>query len=313
MSELISIVMPCYNAEKTLKKSLDSIFAQSFQDFKVYCVNDGSTDQTPQILNQLALLYKNLHVIHQNNQGQTKAKNAALKICQGRYIAFLDSDDLWDEDKLLFQYALMKKDESIGLCYTNGCYIDEDDMPQGKIGYNQALQGNCLKSLLLGNAIVASSVMIRADLLKRVGLFDEKLTACENWELWTRIASVSRLAIIDKPLTFYRRHGNNMSHNIEKMRKNRLYVVSKNSHIYRKKLTNYQAITKEAYYRAYQFFGENYLWKMQLKPARENLRKALQYKPFDWRTYMLYGKTLLGETLLTKIRARRQLNEVMEP
>lgn len=313
MSEIVSIIMPCYNCEATIKKTLDSVLTQSFDSFKLYCVNDGSTDQTGKILDKMALLHKNMQVIHQKNSGQTKAKNHALKIVQGEYIAFCDSDDLWDKDKLMYQYAYMDKNRDVGLCYTDGYYIDEKDNQHGLIGYNKQLQGSCLRHLLLGNAIVASSVMLRAKLLKKVGVFDEKLTACENWELWTRIASVSKLGILEKPLISYRRHANNMSHNLERMRKNRLYVVAKNAKIYKNKIPNHRNLSKEAFYRAYQFFGENYLWKMQLKSARLNFRQALKYKPFDLKTYLLYAKTLLGETLLKQIRKRRTTEQVIEP
>lgn len=306
MNERISIIIPCYNCQSTIAQTLESVFAQSFQSFTVYCINDGSTDNTGIILDQWSLRHKNLHVIHQKNQGQTKAKNKGIKISKGKYIAFLDSDDLWEPDKLLFQYALMEKKPDVGLCYTNGLYINSQNEPQGEIGISTALQGKCLSTLLLGNAIVASSVMIRSTLLETTGLFDETLTACENWELWTRFASVSNLAVIDKPLTLYRRHANNMSHNLEKMRLNRLRVVDKNSKRYKDKIPNSAVLIKETFYKAHRFFGENYLWKLQLSKARYDILQALRYKPFDFKLYLLYLKSLLGERLLSRIRQYRR-------
>lgn len=312
MNEIISVVMPCYNGEKTLQKTLDSVFSQSFKEFKVYCVNDGSTDGTQRILSQYALLNKNMVVIQKENQGQTKAKNDALKIAKGKYIAFIDSDDIWDSEKLLYQYARMEKDADVGLCYTNGHYIDADDHIHQKFGIDIKLQGECLRELLMGNAIVASSVMIRAALLKKTGLFDENLTACENWELWTRFASHSKIAVIDMPLTNYRRHDNNMSHNIDKMRKNRLYIVEKNARTYHNYFPNFNQLVEETFYKAHQFFGENYLWKLQLPKARKDLMQALRYKPFDKKLYYLLLKSFLGEKLLSKVRNSRTVASALE-
>ncbi|MGE4350116.1 MAG: glycosyltransferase family 2 protein [Candidatus Berkiella sp.] len=303
MNEIISVVMPCYNGEKTLQKTLDSVFAQSFQEFKLYCVNDGSTDGTAKILAQYALLNKNMVVIDKVNQGQTRAKNDALKVAKGKYIAFIDSDDVWDNEKLLYQYACMEKERDVGLCYTNGYYIDTDDHIDQKFGVETKLQGECLRELLMGNAIVASSVMIRAALLKKTGLFDENLSACENWELWTRFASHAKIAMIDMPLTHYRRHDDNMSHNIDKMRKNRLYVLEKNAQTYHNYFPDFNRLVKESFYKAHQFFGENYLWKLQLPKARKDLIQALRYKPFEKKLYYLLFKSFLGERLLSKIRS----------
>lgn len=305
MTECVSIIMPCYNCEKTIEKTLKSIYDQIYTDFHLHCVNDGSTDQTHEILESYAKTKPNITVYHKHNAGQTLAKNDALKMAKGEFVAFIDSDDLWHPKKLLHQVQLMKDRPKVGLSYTNGFYINETDQQQELIGFSEKLQGQCLEHLILGNAIVASSVLVRASCLTQVGIFDERLTACENWELWIRIASVAELAVIDQPFVYYRRHSNNMSHNLDKMRKNRLQVIAKNAGNYQSLLKNHKKIIRSAYYTAYQFFGENYLWKGQVGPARLDLMRALRYKPFNNRIYLMLLKTLLGKTLLAKIRKMR--------
>lgn len=306
MTELVSIIMPCYNCEQTIEKTLKSIYEQNFTDFYLYCVNDGSTDKTAEILEHYVKSKPNMVVHHKLNAGQTAAKNDGLKLAQGQYVAFIDSDDLWDSKKLMRQVEYLEQNKQVGLCYTNGFYIDQNDKQQELIGISPQLTGQCLEKIILGNAIVASSVMIRKSILDEVGLFDERLTACENWELWIRFAAKSELAAIDQPLVYYRRHANNMSHNLDKMRKNRLIVISINNQSYRQELKNHKKTIKKAYYTAYRFFGENYLWKLQVKKARWDLFRALRYKPWDKNIYLMIMKTLLGEALLSKIRQARQ-------
>tara|TARA_R110002110_G_scaffold415858_2_gene658592 strand:- start:29315 stop:30265 length:951 start_codon:yes stop_codon:yes gene_type:complete len=302
MTALVSIIMPCYNCEKTIEKTLRSIYEQNFTNFHLYCINDGSTDNTAEMLEHYAQSKPNISILHKDNAGQTAAKNDGLKIAQGEYIAFIDSDDLWHSSKLMKQVQLLDKNNKIGLCYTNGFYINETGQQQELIGVSDDLTGQCLDQIILGNAIVASSVMIRKSILDKVGLFDERLSACENWELWTRFASQSELASIDEPLVFYRRHANNMSHNLDKMRKNRLAVIAINKQLYQHDLKYHKKIIRDAYYTAYKFFGENYLWTLQVKKARPDLLRALCYKPWNKNIYMMIMKTLLGKKLLSKIR-----------
>lgn len=305
-SETVSIVLPCYNCEKTLGDTLESVFKQGYKDFKIYAIDDGSTDQTHQIL--LAYAQKNdqqMNVYRQPNSGQAIAKNHALQLVEGQYIAFIDSDDLWASGKLQAQVDVLDNHPEVGLCYTNGEYIDERGNVKGKIGIENALQGKCLEKILLKNAIVASSVMIRRSLLDDVGHFDEGLRACENWELWTRISEKSDLFVIDKPLVCYRQHANNLSQNLISMRKNRLAVIQKNAAHYHGRLDSIQEITEKALFQAYAFFGENLLWKGQPKAARKDIMQALKMRPRTLKLYILFLKTFLGVKGLRWIRTIR--------
>lgn len=305
-TEVVSIIMPCYNAQKTLAKTLDSIFSQTYTSFKLYCINDGSTDNTQSILDEYQNKFKDrMWVLSQKNKGQTISKNIGIQQSQGEYIAFIDSDDLWDPKKLDIQLSAMRADPEVGLSYTDGYYIDADDIQHEKIGIDPILQGQCFKRILMGNAIVASSVMIRRSIINKIGLFDETLTACENWELWTRIASVCPLKALPDPLTYYRRHDANMSHNFEKMVTNRLRVVHNNIARYKHSLPDSKRIMRDALFRSYQFFGENYLWKMQLNKARSHLWAAICMKPLKIKPYLLLFKTLMGVKLISLLRGIR--------
>ncbi|MFO1257175.1 MAG: glycosyltransferase [Gammaproteobacteria bacterium] len=302
-NQLISIIMPCYNAQKTLPETLNSIPRQSYSNWELIAIDDGSKDKTLKLLNDFRDRYpKQVKIISHPNQGQVKSKNRGLEIAQGSFIAFMDADDLWHPQKLNSQLTYMLEHAEIGLCYTNGEYIDEASNHTGPIGINPRLSGQCLHEFLMGNAIVASSVMIKKEIISQVGYFDESLTACENWELWTRISSISEIGVIDESLVYYRRHSHNMSHNIEKMKRNRILVIQKNRHQYKSLFTDMGKRTKLALYRAYEFFGENALWHLDIDEARRNLFKALRYQPRAWRCWILLLKSFLGRSILIRIR-----------
>lgn len=305
-NEKISVIMPCYNAVATLERTLASVMDQSYQNFKLYAVNDGSTDHTLDILQQYSKQYPDkIHVVSQPNQGQTKAKNTALDLVKGEFIAFIDSDDVWEPEKLAEQLLVFECHPHVGLCYTDGYYLNELDQKTGAVGVEPSMQGRCLPRLLMGNAIVASSVMIRQTLIREVGGFDEQFTACENWELWCRISSVSDLFAITQPLTGYRRHANNMSWNFDRLRDNRLKVISKNQKQFAEQLPELDTLTRKAFFEAYQFLGENALWHLELKKARTYLRQALKVKPFSKHCLKLYLKSLLGSQVLQRLRKAR--------
>ncbi len=301
-AETVSIIMPCYNCEVYVKKTLDSIFSQSFIDFKLYCVNDGSHDTTLQILQNYQESYPDkMVVLNQANQGQTVAKNNAIAVSNGTYIALVDSDDVWVQDKLERQVMVFEKYSDIGLCYTNGQYMDSMGHVMQNIGVEPDLNGACLNRLLKGNAIVASSVMFKRDLVSKRP-FDEELSACENWELWIRISQISNFKCLDLPLVYYRRHENNQSLNLNKMRRNRLLVIQKYAKYLENTLDDIHSISQQAIFHTYLNFAKDAIWRFDLKLARENVLQAIKMNPFSMQCYPLLFKTLMGAHVLRLIR-----------
>lgn len=300
----ISIVIPCFNAEKTVGATLDSILAQSYQDYEVIAVNDGSSDATGDILGEYTDKFTGrLAIVSQVNQGQTVAKNVGTAHASGRFVAFIDSDDMWAPEKLSRQIEFLEHNSHVGLCYTNGYYIDEQNNRIEEVGVSPDYRGRCFQKLLMGNNMVASSVMVRTEVLDKVGWFDEELRACENWELWTRIAQSYEIDYIDEPLTYYRQHDDNMMRDIDKMRKYRLMVIEKNHLRYKHIELDIDKFTKDAYFMAYSFFGGNYLWELDIKKARKDLLKAIRLNPTAISCYRMFIKSLLGEKLIHHLRS----------
>jgi len=298
---LVSVIIPAYNAQQFIAEALDSVFSQTYKNFEVIVINDGSTDGTQKLLER----YKNkfgeqLIIINQSNQGQVIAKNNGLKVAKGEFIAFLDSDDKWAPEKLQLQLDLMSKSSNIGLCYTEAILINEKG---AKIGYRQVndlYKGKCFERLIMRNNITASSVMIRKECIDKVGFYDEKLKTCENWDLWLRISRFYELSFIKKPLAYYRIHKGHMSNQINRMRKGRIYVIKKHakylpSHVY-----------KEALFNAHLDYAKNYIWNLYLKEARQDLIEAIKLKPTCFECYKFYVKSLLGRSLLKRIRTVKE-------
>jgi glycosyltransferase involved in cell wall biosynthesis len=299
----VVVVVPCFNSQNTLGQTLDSVLRQSFLEFCVVAVNDGSTDRTENVLEEYSKRYpKKLLVISQRNQGQTVAKNVGLKNTQSEFVAFIDSDDLWAHNKLEKQVALLAANPNVDLCYTAAHQIDVKGSLVGRIRVSPTHRGRCVNELITNNNIVASSVMVRRIAVDRAGLFDESLPACENWDLWIRIARNCELDYIDEPLTSYRLHPNNMSKNYEKIMQARLRVIDK--HLPAGSDDPWIRQQRQAaLYKAHFNSAKSYIESLRLTEARSELAKVLRIKPMKTACYVLYLKTLLGPKVFARVRA----------
>ena len=195
-SPLISIIVPTFNRSHFLSTTLNSILNQKYQNFELIVVDDGSTDNTPEILKK----YNNkLTIIRQENKGVSSARNLGITKAKGEYIAFCDSDDLWLPQKLNHQIKFFKTNPQAILCYTgeiwlrNGVRVNQCKHHKKSTGW---LFEKCLKLCIVS----PSSVMMHNTFFKNIGTFDETLPACEDYDLWLRGALKYKYYFIEKPL-----------------------------------------------------------------------------------------------------------------
>jgi glycosyltransferase involved in cell wall biosynthesis len=208
----VSIVIPAYNAMTYLPDTLASVFKQTFNDFEVLLVDDGSTDSLQTWVAQ-TVRDPRFKSISQPNQGLSAARNTGITHSQSEYIAFLDADDLWHPTKLAQQVQWLNAHPQIGLIYTLTASIDSVGNPTGRV-LGAEIAGNVLSEMLQRNIIdCPSSVLVRRQCFDLVGLFDRTLRSVEDWDMWIRIAAVYPLAVINIPLVYYRQHPSNMSKN----------------------------------------------------------------------------------------------------
>ena len=207
----VSVVIPAYNAMNYLPKTLNSVLQQTFSDFEVLIIDDGSTDHLQAWVAQ-NITDPRVRLITQANQGLSGARNTGIANAQGEYVAFLDADDLWEPTKLEKQVDYLDNNSTVGLVYNWIALIDAEGNPTGRImGGN--IEGDVLEEILQRNIIDCPSVLVRRKCFETVGMFDITLRSVEDWDMWIRIAGHYPLAVIKEPLVYYRQHSSNMSKN----------------------------------------------------------------------------------------------------
>lgn len=222
-----SIILPVYNAQNTIADTLSSLAEQEFQNFELIVINDGSSDNSLHIIQQFADKFQNFKLISLNNMGVAQARNAGLRACSGKFVAFIDADDLWHSQKLYKQYQHFIENPNCFLTYTDANIIDET----GKL-LSLRVSPPELKyeTLLLYNSIVLSSAVVSAKLAK---LIEFQAVGHEDYLFW-----LSALRAMDAPfvcskteysvgLTSYRKHSNSLSSSKLKSARWHFSVLSK--------------------------------------------------------------------------------------
>ncbi len=192
----ISVIIPTYNRDHLLPDAIDSVLAQDFGDYELIVIDDGSTDNTLTILDGYTNKVK---VYRQTNQGVSAARNHGIAVSSGELIAFLDSDDQWLPQKLSVQAAFFNSTPEALICQTQEIWIRNGVRVNPKKRH-QKPSGRIFEKSLELCLVSPSAVMLRRCLFDSVGLFDESLTACEDYDLWLRISCRFPVYLIDKPL-----------------------------------------------------------------------------------------------------------------
>lgn len=222
----VSIVIPAYNSLKFLPETMESVFKQTFKDFEVLVVNDGSSDDTEHWVSQIA--DPRVKLITQENQGLSGARNTGIAHASGEYIAFLDADDLWEPTKLEKQVLCLEENSEIGLVYTWVALIDENGNFTGRVFKNYA-ENDVWHKLIEHNIVESGSVaMVRRQCFDTCGVFDRNLRSfVEDWDMWLRIASRYPFKVMKEPLVYYRQHSTSASKNWEAMARSFEIVIEK--------------------------------------------------------------------------------------
>jgi glycosyltransferase involved in cell wall biosynthesis len=223
----VSIIIPAYNAMKYLPETVASVFQQTFEDYEVIIVNDGSKDNIESWLAQLK--HPKVRLITQENQGLSGARNTGILDAKGEYVALLDADDLWAPTKLDKQVNLLDESTKVGLVYTWMALIDEKGQPTGRI-FSAENEGKVWEKLLEFNVVGCGSVpLIRRSCFDKVGLFDRNLRSyVEDWDLWLRMAPHYDFKVVKEALVYYRQLPSSASRNWEAMAVSYQIVLDKN-------------------------------------------------------------------------------------
>lgn len=204
----VSIILPTYNRERFVGEAIESVLAQNFTDFELIVVDDGSTDQTASRVTQIGdprLIY-----VFQKNKGRSNARNRALSIARGDYIAFLDSDDAYLPGKLALQIAYMDDHPSVGMIYTSARCIDEDGN-EVDARYIASVSGRIYTQIAFFKPVTITlpTVMVRTDLFAHVGGFDERMHRFEDTDMWRRLSKVTDIHALPTETCRLRTHREN--------------------------------------------------------------------------------------------------------
>jgi len=196
----VSVIIPSYNRAHLLGRAIQSILNQTYQDFEIIVVDDGSKDNTEEVVrgfNDKRIRY----IWHEVNKGGSAARNTGIKAARGEYIAFQDSDDEWLSQKLEKQMKVFEKvSPKVGVVYTGYWRLKGDKktyIPSSKVSQKE---GDIHKILLEVNFVTTQAVVVKTECFERAGMFEEELRRLEDWELWIRISKYYHFKCIDEPL-----------------------------------------------------------------------------------------------------------------
>jgi hypothetical protein len=224
----VSVIIPTYNTAHLISDAIDSVLAQTYRDLEIIVVDDGSTDNTAEVL---ADYQDRISYIYQENQERSAARNNGIGRAQGEYVAFLDADDYWAPDKLTKQIALLAQRPDLGLVYSQAQTFYGDRKWPRILGtdFSKIEELNVFEGLLLGKSIPTLTVVVRTECLQTVGLFDERIIIGEDWDLWLRITLKYAVGYIPQILAYYRLMGTYLPAQMarHKAQETRVYTVRK--------------------------------------------------------------------------------------
>ena len=309
MNPEVSVIMPVFNAEKYLKESINSIIDQSFTDFELIIVNDGSTDSSADII-------KNIHdprikLISQNNKGVAHALNSGIRISKGVFIARMDADDISEKNRLKVQFDYLNKNPGTVLLGSNAIVVDMS----GEYIYTSDIP-LCWPEIKTGIPfflIFHSSVMCRRDILIKAGLYDERvsnLNAFEDQLLWNKLINYGIIENIKEPLIKYRLQpnagtGKSPAESLLAQKIIPVIVSGGFPQAEIEELLNLKRsmTAREKNYNYYSYIAKKYLFESRNRlNAFRSIFKAIRYRPFGYKLYLYMLCSLFPLSLFKKLK-----------
>ena len=228
-SPLVSIVLPTYNRAYLLKRAIQSVLNQTYRNFELIVVDDGSTDNTKEVVEDFH--DKRIrYVAHEKRRGANAARNTGIKLAEGEYVAFQDDDDIWLPRKLEIQIRVFQSSSrNIGVVYT-GCW--RIDYKRRKVFYlpsmkKSQIEGYIYSNILKENFIPTTTAVIKRECFQHSGFFDENLPRLQEWDLWIRISKYYNFKYIDFPLVVSYISQTSISRNLDALISAQIYILNK--------------------------------------------------------------------------------------
>ena len=289
----VAVIVPCYNVEDCLQRALDSAFDQTYADFHVYAVDDGSTDDTARILEN------NAHRCSFNSQphaGPAAARNCALRMSESPFVAFLDADDEWLPRKLERQVELLKQDPTLGLVCSL-CLLSESGMESHDMlaGTGIPTTGKLFEHLVRNCFVFTPTVVVRRRCLEEVGLFNESLAVSEDFNLWLRIAARWKIALLPEVLAITHKRTGSLSARVspEERLKNGITALEHVQSSCPGLSASESHALRDALADRHYFHGSFLLSAGAKGRSRRSLASALRLRHTHWRAFAKLGLSFL--------------------
>ncbi|NDJ62774.1 MAG: glycosyltransferase [Chloroflexi bacterium] len=302
----VSLIIPTYNRAGLLAAALDSVLSQSRVPDEIIVVNDGSTDQTADVLARYAPA---VTAIHQGNNGRSHARNAGIRAAQGDLIAFLDDDDLLPPESIAQRAAYLETHPDVDVVYTDMRAVDESGEILGALSKinPQRPSGDVFAAIAHSNLAQINAFMCRRACLDRPDLFDEALSIAEDWDFWIRIAADHHFGYLDAPLAYYRVHRGMTSANSRDQLAEGGIAVQRRVFA----LPAFQRLAPKAQARIYQRHATWHIRLNALATARHYYRRAITTAPDYLPPYGLLALLSLFGWALPDFRRNRLARQVL--
>ncbi len=244
----VSVIIPAYNQGHYLEQAIRTVLAQSYCDYEIVVVDDGSTDNTAEVAHGFASDTR-VRYVHQKNGGLSAARNTGIRHATGSFLTYLDSDDLFLPDKLRLLLSAFEERPELGFVAGQSILIDEMGQSLGEV-FDRGLPEDTAQ-LLLGNPLHVGSVLLRREWQERAGFFDESLRSYEDWDMWLRLARAGcPMGWVPQPVSLYRFHRAQMTR-IGKQMTTATFAVLEKTYRDPNLPENWRAMRSQAYSRAY--------------------------------------------------------------
>jgi len=289
MKSKVSVVIPTYNRAEMLGTAISSVLAQTYQNIEIIVVDDASQDDTQEVVNSFNK--KRIRYLrHDRNKGEAAARNTGIQNISGDYIAFLDDDDEWLPDKLMLQMQVLQNTtRKTGLIYCGFLVVDKDShkVLRQRMPSNN---GNVHDALMKCNFIAApSTVIIRKECIKKIGLFDEKIAYGLDYDMWIRISKQYHFDYVGQPLVKYHIHPQRLTTN---------YVLRADGLDDMLKKYGARFILNNNYYReSLLMIGRELCDAGKMSLARKKLFMAIRFNPLEISPYFFFGVSLFSHQI----------------
>jgi len=310
MNRLVSIIIPSYNNAQFIAETLESVFNQTYSDFEIVLVDDGSTDDTKSIVNEYIKRYpRKIRYMYQPNQGISVARNKALKFAKGEYIAFLDSDDVWEADKLKLQMEFFDQNPEADLVYTNSRIVEESNTKTIRAytdaHYFQIKPSNIFEELLIKNFITFPSIIVKKNVLDSLEkpVFAVWNLSSQDTELLLRISREYNIYGISEYLVRYRLHDNNTSKDLVGRHSSIIAIIEKYIVLYPDVIERLGGRLTRKFVCHFFDYGYALFERDQFMEAREQFYRSIKKMPFFlMRKYVYFLLTFFPESFIDALR-----------